>query len=146
MQADIKQQNKGNKILAADANAALRELVRISRKLVNFIDQETQSLVTNDHMRFAFTQQDKERLAERYSKASEEFRTRLEDFRSADKSILMQLDKIQGELRDKTENNNVLIDQIKKRASANTKATLFTVQELGQRVHFDEANNQTTRG
>ncbi len=29
-----------------------------------------------------------------------------------------------------------MIDQIKKRASANTQATLFTAQQLGQRVHF----------
>ena len=146
MQTDMKKQNGNNKVLAADANAALRELVRISRKLVDFTDQETQSLVTNDYVRFAFTQQDKERLAERYSKASEEFRTRLEDFRSADKSILMQLDKIQNELKDKTENNNVLIDQIKKRSLANTKATLFNVQELGQRVQFHDANNEATGG
>ena len=136
---------KNKNILGSDANGALRELVRLSKKLVDFADQETQSLVTSDHMSFAITQQDKERLAKRYASASEEFRTRLEDFRGADKSILSQLDKVQIELKEKTQNNNVLIEQIKKRASANTKATLFTVQELGQRVHFPETRTAEGR-
>ncbi|MGH1378201.1 MAG: hypothetical protein ACRBB3_05200 [Alphaproteobacteria bacterium] len=134
-----KQKQKQNtNVLGKDVNQALRELVRLNKRLIDFADQETQSLVTNDHMRFAFTQQDKESLARQYMQASEEFRTRLDDFRHADKSILMQLDKLQIELKEKTQNNNVLIDQIKTRASANTQSTLFTVQELGQRVSFPD--------
>ncbi len=123
-------------ILGKDVNNALRELVRLSKKLIEFADQETQSLVTNDNIKFAFTQQDKECLAERYAKASEEFRSRLDDFRNADKSILMQLDRLQNELKEKTQSNNIIIEQIKNRARANTQSTLFTVQELGQRVSF----------
>ncbi len=138
-----KQKQKQNtNVLGKDVNQALRELVRLNRRLIDFADQETQSLVTNDHMRFAFTQQDKESLARQYMQASEEFRTRLDDFRHADKSILMQLDKLQIELKEKTQNNNVLIDQIKTRASANTQSTLFTVQELGQRVSFPDSAAQ----
>ncbi len=133
-------------ILGKDVNNALRELVRLSRKLIEFTDQETQSLITNDHMKFAFTQQDKECLAERYAKASEEFRTRLDDFRHADKSILMQLDKAQIELKEKTQSNNLIIEQVKKRASANTQSTLFTVQELGQRIKFPEPAAQEAQG
>lgn len=131
-------QKQSTNVLGKDVNQALRELVRLNKRLIDFADQETQSLVTSDHMRFAFTQQDKESLARQYMQASEEFRTRLDDFRHADKSILMQLDKLQIELKEKTQNNNVLIEQIKTRASANTQSTLFTVQELGQRVSFPE--------
>ena len=127
-----------NKILIHDVDHALRELVRLSKKLVDFADQETQSLIKGDHLGFAMTQQEKESLAVQYTKASEEFRDRLEDFRTADKGILMQLDKLQTELKEKTENNNMLIDQIKTRATANTQSTLFTAQEMGQRVHFPE--------
>lgn len=129
-------QKTQNKILVRDVDHALRELVRLSKKLVDFADQETQSLIKGDHLGFAMTQQEKEALAVQYTKASEEFRERLEDFRSADKGILKQLDQLQAELKDKTENNNVLIDQIKARATANTQSTLFTAQEMGQRVHF----------
>lgn len=135
-------QKQSTNVLGKDVNQALRELVRLNKRLIDFADQETQSLVTSDHMRFAFTQQDKESLARQYMQASEEFRTRLDDFRHADKSILMQLDKLQIELKEKTQNNNVLIEQIKTRASANTQSTLFTVQELGQRVSFPESTGQ----
>ncbi len=134
--------NKTPHILAHDANNALRELVRLTKRLVEFADRETQSLVTNDHMQFAFTQQDKESLAERYAQASEEFRTRLGEFRHADKNILMQLDSLQSELKEKTQNNNVLIERIKSRASAHTRSALFTAQELGQRVQFPETDTQ----
>lgn len=135
---NIKTQTQNTKVLGQDVNQALRELVRLNKRLIEFADQETQSLVTSDHMRFAITQQDKESLARQYMQASEEFRTRLDDFRHADKSILMQLEKLQTELKEKTQNNNVLIDQIKTRAAANTQSTLFTVQELGQRVRLPD--------
>ncbi len=137
MSIATKQNNKTTNTLPRDVNAALREMVRLSKKLVEFTDRETQSLVTNDHMGFAFTMQDKECLANRYIMASEEFRSRLDEFHNADKSILMQLDKLQNELKEKTQSNNILIKQIKERATANTKSTLFTVQELGQRVSFN---------
>ncbi|PCJ97540.1 MAG: hypothetical protein COA45_09760 [Zetaproteobacteria bacterium] len=133
---------QNTKVLGQNVNQALRELVRLNKRLIEFADQETQSLVTSDHMRFAFTQRDKESLARQYMQASEEFRNRLDDFRNADKSILMQLEKLQTELKEKTQNNNVLIGQIKTRAAANTQSTLFTVQELGQRVRFSDKSAQ----
>ena len=129
-------QNENTRILGDDPNRALHELIRITKQLVECADRESQSLITNDHMQFAFTQQDKERLAEQYAQASEEFRTRLEDFRNVDKSLLDQLDKVQLELKEKTQSNNVLVEQLIKRASANTEGTLFTAQELGQRARF----------
>ena len=129
-------------LLPKNVNAALRELVRLSKNLVELADRETQALVTNDHMSFAFIGQDKESLTQRYMLASEEFRSRLEEFRNADKSILAQLNKYQAELKEKTESNNLLIGQIKDRAAANSKSTLFTVQELGQRVSFNTSEER----
>lgn len=123
-------------ILGENVNHGLQELIRLSKKLLDFAEMETKSLVTNDHMLFAFTQRDKEALAVRYAQASEEFRGRLSDFKRADKRLLNELDRLQGELKQKTANNNALIDQIKTKASANTQATLFTAQEMGQRVSF----------
>ncbi len=144
MNKTLKQENK--KILPRDVNAALRELVRLSKKLVEFTDRETQALVVNDHLSFAFIGQDKESLAERYMQASEEFRIRLEEFRGADKSLLAQLNQYQEELKEKTQSNNIIIGQLKDRAAANTKTTLFTVQELGQRVSFSNENTQQAKG
>lgn len=139
-----KEKLKPNSVLGQDVNNALRELVRLSKKLIEFADQEAQALMRNDHITFAFTQRDKESLAGRYSQASEEFRCRLDDFRHADKGILMQLDALQTQLKEKTANNNEVIAQIKKRASANTQSTLFAAQELGQRVVFDNKIDKAT--
>ncbi len=126
------------RVLQPDVNASLSELVSITRKLIGFADQETQCLITHDHIGFAFTQRDKENLAARYMKASEEFRNHVEDFKTADRGLLMQLDRLQKDLKEKTSNNNVLIEQIKTKASSNTQSTLFTAQELGQRVRFQK--------
>ncbi len=134
--------DKEQNILPQDVNHALRELVRLSKRLVEFSDQETQALIKNDHMQFALIQQDKERLAEQYMRASEEFRSRLDDFKKADKGLLMQLDKLQKELKEKAESNNMTIDQVTTRARANTQSTLFSAQEMGQRVTFAQNEAQ----
>lgn len=125
---------KEKKHLSDDVNETLRQLVQLSKRLVEFTDQETQSLIKQDHMSFALVQRDKERLAERYAKSCVEFQERLEEFRSADKGLILQLDNTQNTLREKTEHNNEMIARIKDRAQANTQATLFSAQEMGQRV------------
>ena len=48
------------------------------------------------------------------------------------------------QLKEKTANNNEIIAQIKTRASANTQSTLFTAQELGQRVRFADQAKETS--
>ncbi|MGH1455686.1 MAG: hypothetical protein ACRBDI_02805 [Alphaproteobacteria bacterium] len=140
-----KAKNEKDTVLGRDVNHALRELVRLSKKLIEFADQEMQALIKSDHITFAFTQRDKDSFARAYAKASEEFRSRLDEFRNADKGLLMQLDALQTQLREKTASNNEMIGQIKKRASANTQSTLFTAQELGQRVKFDEKTTEQKR-
>lgn len=124
--------------LSDDVNQALRELVALSDRMISFTDQETQSLIKNDHMNFALVQRDKERLADRYAGMCEEFCNRLEEFRSADKGLIAQLDARQNSLREKTSNNNDMIARIKDRAQANTQATLFSAQEMGQRVVLND--------
>ena len=124
------QQKQPKSILAKDVNQAVRQLIAISQDLIRFADTEAQALVTLDHMKFAFDQ--------RYALASEEFRERLGAFRMADKNLIAHLNTLQNELKEKTEHNNVMIDQIKTKAAANTQATLFTVQQMGQRVYFGD--------
>ena len=146
MQEEI-QSKDTQAVLPKDVNAALRELIRLTTRLVDFADIETQALVKNDHLAFAYAQKDKEKFAAHYSKASEEFRARVEEFRGCDQRLLLQLDQKQSELREKTMSNNVVIDQVKTRASANTQATLFSAQEIGQRVRFaDDAPDPAARG
>lgn len=128
--------------LDADPALALHELIKISKGLIDFADIEMQALVLGDMLRFAYVQQDKEKLAFRYTKASEEFRNRIEEFRGVNPGLLDQLDKLQIELKQRTQSNNIMVDQIRKKASANTKETLFTAQQLGQNVLFNNQNLQ----
>jgi len=120
-------------VLSGNVNLAIREMIRISEKLVYIAEDETHSLVRGDLMQFAVAQREKEKLSSRYTKASEEFRGRIEDFKKADKNLITKLDSLQNSIKQKTECNNRMIDQIKQKSMANTKATLMTAQDLGQR-------------
>lgn len=123
-------------LLNADTNSSLQTLIRISQKLIDFADQEARALAINDYLGFAFTQQDKEKLARQYAQASEEFRSRVEEFRTCDSNLLSRLDRLQNQLKEKTQSNNDTIARIRDRALANTKSTLFSAQELGQRLRI----------
>lgn len=140
------QANTLQNILPKDVNQAVRVLITISKNLLDLADEEAQSLITLDHMRFAYAQREKESLSQRYTQASEEFRGRLGAFRMADKNLIGHLNALQNELRDKTENNNILIEQIKNRAAANTHSSLFTAQEMGQRVTFHDEQQTQAEG
>lgn len=129
-----KQIKQGPNVLSGNINLAMREMIRISEKLVYIAEDETHSLVRGDLMQFAVAQKEKEKLSSRYTKASEEFRGRIEDFKKADKALVQKLDTLQNEIKQKTECNNRMIDQIKQKSMANTKATLMTAQDLGQRL------------
>lgn len=123
------------KHLSEDVNEALRQLVTLSNRLLDYTDQETQTLIKNDHMNFAFIQRDKERIAYRYAGACAEFHGRLDEFRSADKGLILQLDKLQNALKEKTVNNNKMVAQLRDHSQSNTQATLFSAQEMAQRAH-----------
>lgn len=140
------QPQSSDNLLNADVNSSLLVLINLSKKLLDFADREAMALAKGDHLAFAYTQRDKETLAQRYVKASEEFRSRIEEFRRADKSLIQRLDLLQGELKDKTQNNNMAIGQIKERSLANTKATLFSAQEMGQRLQTASVPANTEQG
>jgi len=133
---------KPETILSSDTTVALKELVAMSRSLITFAETETQALVMGDLMRFALTQQDKDKMARRYALASNEFRRRINEFRGCNSALLMQLEGLQKQLKEKTLEANVLVDQVKRRSRANTRATLFTAQEMGQRAAFPQAVNK----
>ncbi|MBK6897082.1 MAG: hypothetical protein IPH06_10875 [Alphaproteobacteria bacterium] len=127
--------------LSKEPAVALREMIRITKGLCDMADQETQALVTNNMLPFAFLQMEKEKLVERYQVVAEEFRRRLEDFRKADPALIKQLEKLQHDLREKSVSNNAMVEQIRKRSLATTMESLFVAQELGQRVEWPQAAN-----
>ncbi|MCK5375251.1 MAG: hypothetical protein KAJ40_08200 [Alphaproteobacteria bacterium] len=119
-------------VLPHNVDRAVEMLIAMSRDLLYLAHEEAQSLVNLDHKRFAYAQREKESLSQRYAQASEEFRGRLGAFRMADRGLIADLNAIQTELKDLTENNNNMIEDIKHRTNATTQSVLFTAQEMGQ--------------
>ena len=62
-------------VLSNNINESLQTMVRLSRQLIDFANQESQCLITNDLLRFGYLQKDKNALATRYAKATEFFRS-----------------------------------------------------------------------
>ncbi|MCB1682506.1 MAG: hypothetical protein H6858_01265 [Rhodospirillales bacterium] len=130
--------NGSKSYLSKDSGVALREMIRITKALCDMADQEMQALVTNNMLPFAFLQMEKEKLVERYQLVADEFRKRLEDFRSSDPALIGQLEKLQNDLKEKSVANNAMVDQIRRRSLSSTMESLFVAQELGQRVEWPQ--------
>ncbi len=137
--------NTTEKILPPNATAAVQDLIKMSKILLDLSEKETQTLLQNDMMGFAFIQDQKDRVVARYTKASEEFRSRIREFRTVNKALLDKLEELQNMLGEKSEANNLLVLRMKERSQRNTQKTLLTVQELAQKkpMRFDRVENQT---
>jgi hypothetical protein len=119
-------------ILPTNAGGAIQRMIKISQSLLDLSDRETQALIQNDLLAFAVLQDEKELLADQYTKSSDEFRKRLHEFRSVDKTLIKKLEILQNKLADKAQENNMFVERMKTRAERNTQKTLLTVQELAQ--------------
>jgi hypothetical protein len=126
-----KTRNTNVKMLAKDPETAIMQLARLTRDLVNFSEAETGALVRNDMIRLAAIQDDKEKLAHQYAKASMEFRARIAEFRGIDKKVIGELESWQTQLARKSEENNTLMARVRAR-SYGSHATLLVAQEMGQ--------------
>lgn len=146
---NIDRRNSGQNNLPANATAAIQKLIQVSQKLVELSERETQALLQRDMAAFAILQDEKEAIANQYTKASEEFRARLDDFRSVEKGLLNRLETLQKNLAEKTQGNNIMVQQMRQRSEQNTHKTLLIAQEFGQqkRVRFNHDNeNSKQRG
>ncbi len=134
--------------LPTNATAAIQKLIQVSQKLVDLSERETQALLQRDMLAFAIIQDEKESITGQYTKASEEFRARLDDFRNVEKSLLGRLEVLQKNLAEKTHGNNAMVVQMKQRAEAGTQKTLLMAQEFGQqkRVRMNDNNQIKERG
>ena len=130
-QADISNDN----ILPADTHMAVQQMIKLSSDLVDVAENETQKLVQNDMLGFAMLQDDKEKLVGHYVQASQEFQTRLEEFRGTDENLLNRLDTLQKTLGERTKSNNVIVKRLNEKSEKNTMDSLLAVQEIAQTVH-----------
>lgn len=137
------QNNTEQDLLPEDTTQALKVLINFSEKLLALCEQETQALVQGDMVTFSIIQDEKDSVSRRYAKASEEFRARLEEFRSADRTLLDQLESLQKQLGDKAKSNNEIVSRMFERAKEKVQKSLVTVQELaGQKpVRFQSGHN-----
>ncbi len=132
-------------ILPENPTQAARELIKLSQTLVELADRETQALVQGDLLTFNILQDEKELLATRYARSSEEFRERLEEFRTLDRNLLDQMENIQKQLGEKNHSNNTIVARMYQRSEQKTQATLFTAQELAQQKPVRLAASQEER-
>ena len=99
-------------------------------------------------MTFSILQDEKESVTSQYTAASNDFRSRLEDFRGVEKNLLGRLETLQKNIAQKARSNNTIIMRMKERAELSTQKTLLMAQEFGQqkRTRFENDNRQTQRG
>lgn len=137
--------NTGQDVLPAGKTEALKMLIKVSEKIMNLSEQETQALIQDDLAAFALLQREKSNLATQYAKASEEFRIRFEEFRAADPGLLDRLEKLQNEMGEKLRSNNEIVSRMFSRSKKKATESLITVQELAQQrpLHMnDDAEGQ----
>ena len=135
--------DKARNLLPEDPAQALQRMIKISRTLLEFSERETQALVQNDMITFSILQDEKELLVEQYIRASEEFRNRIDDFRTIDSALLDRLNAVQNKLGEISASNNAIVIKIRQRAETNTQKTLISAQELGQKKPLRYAETAT---
>lgn len=128
---------QNNQTLPQKPEGAVQQLCRISMSLLDLAERESQALIQRDMITFSILQDEKESLSQNYLNASEEFRTRLNEFRRVDSSLLTRLEGLQSKLGERTQDNNQLIENLRLKAEAKTQDGLLLAQEYGK---SDRAN------
>lgn len=145
-----KNTNEGFSLLPANIEQAMKFLITISEKMVHIGERETQLLVQGDLTSFTILQHEKESLATRYTRASKEFRSRLNEFRGADQNALNKLENLQRRLGEVTNSNRDIVERMFMRSRKKTHESLITVQELAQshpiNLGDDAATHKTHKG
>jgi hypothetical protein len=132
-------------LLPADAAMALKAVIKTTEGLIDISEREAQHLAKNDMLSFAILQDEKTILSERYIRLSQEFRSRLSDFRNTDIGLLDRLEKLQGQLSENVRINNRTIRQIEGKALKKTENTLLSAQEIGQTYAVEFPDTQDTQ-
>lgn len=130
-------------ILPMDKTQAINLMIRLTKGLVQVSERESQALAQNDLLSFAVLQDEKNLLADRYARASEEFRANASTYRGADKALIDKLSNVQNELGERMKQINSAVEGIYVRAQAKAQSSLITAQALGQnRVTYPEKIEQ----
>lgn len=137
--------------LPQDPVQAVHTIMRLSRKIIDVVERESQSLAMDDMIGFGALQDYKHALSLEYQQICGEFHTRLEEFRRVDPALMNQMDKLQHEIGERSRHNNKIIQKIRERATKKTQTTLYEAQEIAQNTHIvfppkNTANQQESKG
>lgn len=102
-------------ILSKEPRQAVEEMIKLTEELAARIETETSAVATNDGTTFTMNEMNKEGVADLYEQAASEFRTRLEEFRQVDKTLINRLQEAQDNLGQSTKNNLALLDKLNER-------------------------------
>lgn len=113
------------------ADYTVQYLCQLSQSLINLVEREAEALVQQDMDLFSQIQEEKQTVSTNYFQASKSFRTRVEDFRGVDRSIIRRLEDLQATLGQRTNDNNTLIANINRQGALRTQSSLLLAQEYG---------------
>lgn len=135
--------------LPVDTAQALRSLIVLSERLLDFSERETQALIQNDMATFAILQDEKQAGANRYNAACQEFSERIEDFRGCDTTLLNRLETLQISLSEKMRSNCTIVNKINDNANAKIKKSIGVVDDYKVRFTANtllNAQESTSKG
>lgn len=108
-------------ILPADSHQALQAILSATSSVLDALNQEAGAIARNDGFAFSILQEEKEALIRRYTQASIEFRTRIEEFKNTDATVLHKLYALQEEIKNTAQANNAALSPIVEKAKKQRK-------------------------
>lgn len=96
-------------VLPEDPTQAVNEITDIVKELIELTEKELTAHLTKDGVSIVAVQGDKEALTARYEIAAVEFVGRIDTFRTVEKTLLDELDRLQRDLAEKAKKNMEVI-------------------------------------
>jgi len=98
-------------LLSSDPRQAVEEMIKLTDGLAHLIENESAAVATNDGTTFTTNEMIKEPAIEAYESAAIEFRSRINEFRQVDKSLIAKLEEAQESLKGSTLSNLKLLEK-----------------------------------
>ncbi len=91
--------------LADNPEEAVREIIALTEKLTALMEEEKRAIISSDSIAFMAALGSKEKNAQRYQSAANQFSARMEEFRSVNPTLLQKLEEAQNALGTITREN-----------------------------------------
>lgn len=124
-------------LLSPRPQQAVLDMIRMTDAVRVLMEQEMNAMVVNDTASFAGLGHKKEKAATIYQKASQEFQTRLEEFRPLDKSLIRELERTQSELHAITKENVKFFETMKANAEKRSLKILHDSNERAKTLNLN---------